>query len=210
MRPALFITVGIRLHHHLAEAGSAADDGFVDPFPELCRPHEGLVVETGAEQRRQQAVDRTHVEGKRRPAVLADGGQAGIKLCHGCADIRLVAGAGADRHQRIRLGRAGCHRAARAVIFKAAPHQHLVIGQQCRGDGIAIQPLETFAVEGEGQCMAAIDEAAGVETVGCHRATSAFFANSVASVTANTSWVRLSRSTTRKRRQPAAWCQYSW
>ena len=59
--------------------------------PSSCRTgraHEGLVIEAGAEQRRQQVVDRADVEGERRPAILARGDQSVIELDLGRAQVR--------------------------------------------------------------------------------------------------------------------------
>ena len=58
MRPRLVVVVGIGLPGAAAEAGGAADRRLVDRLPEFRRPHEGLVVEAGHEDRREQLVDR--------------------------------------------------------------------------------------------------------------------------------------------------------
>ena len=62
MRPRLVVVVGIGQPGGATEAGGAADRRLVDRFPELRRPHEGLVVEAGDEDRREQLVDRQDIE----------------------------------------------------------------------------------------------------------------------------------------------------
>ena len=76
MRPRLVVVVGIGLPGGAAEAGGAADRRLVDRLPEFRRPHEGLVVEAGDEDRREQLVDRHEIVAERRPAVLAAGFEA--------------------------------------------------------------------------------------------------------------------------------------
>ena len=51
----LLVVVGIRRVGGAAEAGGAADQRLVELLPEARRPHEGLVVEAGAEERRRTA-----------------------------------------------------------------------------------------------------------------------------------------------------------
>src|SRR5690606_27995953 len=112
----------------------------------------------------------------------------------------------ADGDERIGLGRACRHDAARAVILEAAADEQPVIGKQCRGERIAGMARKARAVEGEAHGMAAVDEAAGSEAIGGHCAPPL---SAAASLTAKTSWVKLSRSTTSQRRHPATCCQCS-
>ncbi len=71
MGVALRVAVGIGRGRRPAEARRGADARLVDLVPERARPHEGLVVEAGDEERREEVVDRADVEVERRPAVLA-------------------------------------------------------------------------------------------------------------------------------------------
>ena len=123
VQEALVVDVRIRLRRKPPEAGRAPYERLVEPLPEGCRPHEGLVVEAGREERRQQVVDRQRVEGERRPAVLARRLETVVELGDGRARVRLPARAGAQFDQRVRLLRAGGKHAARAVILEAPAHQ---------------------------------------------------------------------------------------
>ena len=76
MGEARRIVVGIGLVRRDAEAGRRADVRLVERLPGRLRPHEGLVVEAGREERRGEVVDRADVEGERRPAVLRHGASA--------------------------------------------------------------------------------------------------------------------------------------
>ncbi len=125
MRPALFIAVGVRRVARAAKAGRACGSGARRPSPRRAlRPHEGLVVEAGAEEGREQAVERADVEAERRPAVLAVGHRArrGAPRM-----VARVLGSCARRcptvDQRIGLGGARGEHAARPMIFEAAAHR---------------------------------------------------------------------------------------
>ena len=72
----LLAGVPVGLARERPEAGGAADQRLVDPLPEGLRPHEGLVVEAGPDQRGGEPVDRQEVEAEARPAVLAEGLEA--------------------------------------------------------------------------------------------------------------------------------------
>ena len=62
MRIGLLVLVGIGLLGRAAQPCRAADQRLVDLLPEALRPHEGLVVEAGDEDRRGQRIDRADVE----------------------------------------------------------------------------------------------------------------------------------------------------
>jgi len=144
------IAVGVGLLRRVAEAGGGADHRLVDPFPGRLRPHEGLVVEAGREERRGEAVERADVEAERRPAVLRHGLQAVIELLHGGAHIgRDAPGIAADADQRVRLLRARAEHAARPVILERAPHEMDAVGEERRGERVAFEPGEVLPVEGE-------------------------------------------------------------
>ena len=160
MGEGLLVMVGVRFRRRAAEPGALSDDRLIDAFPELRRPHEGLVVEAGAEERAHQPVDRLHVEFQRRPAVLARGVEPVVKLDHGRARIGLAPRAGPQLDQRIRLFGAGAEDAARPVIFERAADQALAIGKQRRGKRIAGIPGIGLAVEAETEAARPIDDAA--------------------------------------------------
>ena len=160
MREARRIVVGIGLVGRDAEAGRGADVRFVEALPGGLRPHEGLVVEAGRKHRRGEVVDRADVEGERRPAVLRCRGQPVIELLHGGADIRRLArGVALDLDQRVGLFRAGRQDAARAMVFERAADEMDAVGEQRRGQRVALDAGVGLAVEGEARGLAC--EAAG-------------------------------------------------
>ena len=154
------IVVGIGLVGRHAKAGRGADIRFVDAFPGGLRPHEGLVVEAGGKHRRRDVVDRADVEGERRPAVLRDRIQPVIELLHRGAHVRRLSRRIArNRHQRIGFLGAGRENAARPMIFERAADQMDAVGDQRRGEGVALPPFKALPVESEAEPLAV--EAAG-------------------------------------------------
>ena len=149
MSVGLLVLVRIRQLGRGAEAGGAADERLVDLLPEALRPHEGLVVEARDEDRRGERGDGAHVEVKRGPVVLALGDEPVIELHHGGARVGLLAAALAQFDQRVGLRRTGSDHAARAVILEGAPHEGDAIGQQCRGQRVALVTNVQGTIEGE-------------------------------------------------------------
>src|SRR3954470_22998061 len=123
--------------------------------------HEGLVVEAGDEDLRQDVVDRTHVGLDIGPGVLAVCRQTFVDLDLGGAQVRLGAVAALKLDQRVWLFRTGGENAARTVILEAAGDQMDAVGEQGRGEGIAGIALERTAVEGEVDRAAPVDPATG-------------------------------------------------
>ena len=157
------IAVGVRLGRGAAETSGSADGGLIEMVPRFARPHEGLVVEARRNEGRQQARHRAHVKIQARPAVLALGDKAVIELDLGGAQIWCEAGlVPAHRDQRIGLFGACAQHAARTVIFERAAHQVNAIGQEGRGQRIALYALIAAAIKAEGQALAAVDLAASV------------------------------------------------
>ncbi|MCY1223425.1 hypothetical protein D9M72_355500 [compost metagenome] len=179
--PGFLVALRVALEHGPAEAGGAANGGLVDPLPKLLRPHERLVVEAGAEEGRQHAVDCPDIEAERRPTVLASRRQPAIEFGDGRLGVRIGAGTGADGDERVRLRGPGADDAARPMVLEAAADEQLVVGKQSRGQRIARKAAQWTAVEGEAQRFAAIDQTAGGETIAGHRST--LRANSAASTT---------------------------
>ena len=198
-RPGPLIAVRVALLRERAETGSASDHRLVELFPEGGRPHEGLVIEPRAEERRSQIVHRHHVETQRRPAVLALRLQPVIELLHGRARVRLLRRAAPDGDQSVRLLAAGGQDAPRAVILEGPPDQPDVVGQQRRGQRVAPEPLVEGAVECEAQRRPAVDQPASRQP---HAAPprAASCASSVAAI----AWVTVSRVTASQAPQPAS------
>ena len=70
--------------------------------------------------------------------------------------------------QGVRLFGPRSHSAARAVIFKAAPHEHLIIGQQRCRQRIACKALHTLPVKSEFHSLSAVDQTTAFGQTGAH------------------------------------------
>ena len=123
-----------------AQAGGVADHLLVG-HPHRRRPHEGLVVEAGREQRRQPVVHHADIAVQRRPAVLAlrdqavmerDGGRAHVRIGRGLPRVQL--------DQRVRLLRPRGQDAARSVVLEAAADHMDAVRQQGGGQRVAASP----------------------------------------------------------------------
>ena len=112
------VTVHVKVIDACAQAGSLADEMFVEHPRVARRPHEGLVIKPGHEHRRQQVVDRHHVELDRGPGVLRAGYQPVFHFGHRGSDIGFSGAAVAQGQERIGLFHTGGHDAARAVVFE--------------------------------------------------------------------------------------------
>jgi len=190
------VVVRVRGPRKLAEARRPPDHRLVQPLPQLGRPHEGLVVEAGHEQRGRQLIHRHHVEGQAGPAVLAMRLKAFVQR-HGrgaCVGIRVDARA--DGHQRIRLLASGGQDAARPVVLERTADQTHVVGEKGRGQGVARESAQPASVERERQRFGAVNEATVREP--------AHGAQLRASDAPKISWLTVSRSTTSQLRQPWA------
>ena len=149
MRECFLVFVGIAARRCAPETGGAADRRLVDLLPETRRPHEGLVVEPGREEGRKPAGDRHHVEGERRPAVLARRDEAVEQLDDRRARVRLATGAVAQFDERVGLLRPGSKNAARPVILERAADEADVVGNERRGKRISGKSQIASPVEGE-------------------------------------------------------------
>ena len=175
MGVAVLVCIRVRPVRRAAKAGHAADRALIT-HPAALRPHEGLVVEAGRDQRRGDIVHLTQIEGQRGEAVLAGRHQPVIDLDLRRAQVRLGMVAEAELDQRVRLLRPGGEDAARPVIFEAAPDQMHAIGDQRRGQRVAGMALIAIAVEQEGEAARPVDPAAGGKAVRlAHWRTSGFF-----------------------------------
>ena len=90
--------------------------------------------------------------------VLACGRQTRINLGRRGALVWLEPTALPHVHQGIRLFRTTGHDAAGAVIFERPPDQHLVIGQQGRGQSVAAKATHRLTVEAEVDRRAAVNQ----------------------------------------------------
>ncbi|ODN69257.1 hypothetical protein A6302_03451 [Methylobrevis pamukkalensis] len=199
------VAVGIRQPARGAKAGRAADHRLVELFPQGGRPLEGLVVETGHEQPGEQTVDGHHVVIQRRPAVLAGGNEAVVKLDRGRLQIGLGARTLAQGDEGIRLVGAEGEDAAAAMILERASEQRDAGGDQRRGEAVARMAAIVLAVEAEGQARVAVDQTAGGQAMAAHSAVSRIGAGTGAAArrAAAISWVAVLRVTTSQPLQPA-------
>ena len=160
MGVGFFVPVGIGQLRSPAKARRLADDRFVDFLPEAFGPHEGLVVEAGGENRGGQRSGGAHVEAERRPAVLASGHQAVVKLDRRRPRVGFKARPLAEFHQRVGFGSASRNHPARPVIFERPAHQVNAIGDQRRGQRVALVAGEAPAVELKSKRRGTVDEPA--------------------------------------------------
>src|SRR5580704_10503774 len=112
----LLIDVGIGLVARAAEAGRTAYRGLVELLPERRRPHEGLVVEAGDEDRREERAHGADVERERWPAILAARLKTVEELGGGGPRIRLAPRATAQLHECVGFFGPRGENAAWAVI----------------------------------------------------------------------------------------------
>ncbi len=203
----LLVSIRIGRHAGASEAGGAADKGLVEFLPERRRPHEGLVVEAGHEQRGCQRVDRAEVERQRRPAVLALRLQSVEQFDHRGAGIGFAARAGAQFDQGVGLLRSRRQDAAGAMILERPANKLDAIGEQRRCEGVAGEAAIARAIEREVDGMAAVDQPPGRKPVSCRssgRKRTAHPAFSLARVALSISCVRVSRRMRSQLRQPLA------
>ncbi len=81
----MFVGVHIAVFRGLAQTGRLANERFVHVFPERTGIHEHLVIKAGGQKPRQVRVDRTDIEFKAGPVVLAGGFQPVKQFCRGHA-----------------------------------------------------------------------------------------------------------------------------
>jgi hypothetical protein len=166
----LVVAVGIdasRGWRRMAQTGQRAD-GRLEKVP--VRPHEGLVVEAGRQQRREPIVDRRKIQAQRRPRVAVDRAQAGRGVDVGGARVGRARGADAHVEQRARLLDAATEHAARPMQLDAARHDADAGSQQRRGHGVAGAGRYVAAAEAEDERTLAVDPATGwgLESVAAH------------------------------------------
>ena len=127
-------------------------DKALDPHPQpgiRKRPHEGFVVKTGRQKALEQIVDAPRVPAQAGAAILAFGHEALVKLDQGGAGIGFQPGALAQLDQGVRLFLAHREDAAWPVILKAPANECHAIGQQRRGQGVALVAGISPAIKAE-------------------------------------------------------------
>ena len=204
MQEPLVVAVRIGLAGQAAETGSGADGRLVDPLPEGFRPHEGLVIEAGREERREQIVKRQQVVAQRAAIVLAAGFQPVEQFGNGRPCVGLPVRAAAQFDQRVGLFRTGREDAAGPMVFEAPSDQPDPVGEQGRGQRVAGMAGQPAAVEPEIEAAAPVDQAAVEAERPAHRSRPRATATSRASSTSRTSWVSVLRVTTSQDRSPCS------
>ena len=154
------ITVLVFLLRRGTETTGLADKTLV-PHPGLGRPHKGLVIEPGREQRRKPAVDGKQMFTRAGPGVDACRLQALVQLHLGHLGVGNGPGTTFQLHQRRGFFDAGTHDGARAVVFPGARQHGLASRQHGRGQRVSGKAAVAAAVELEAQRARAVKAAAG-------------------------------------------------
>ncbi len=154
--------VGIAAFRRVAQARRLADDRLIHMLPEALRPHEGLVVKAAGNEARERAVERTHIESQRRPAVLAHRLQPVEEFHLRGAQIGLVARTIAYADKRVHFLRAEADNPARTVILETAAEKFCAIGHNGGGQRVAGKTVELLAVKTEMQLLRAVNAAAAL------------------------------------------------
>ena len=148
-RVEMFVCVRIPRLGSLTQTGGLTDERLIKMFPEGSGMNECLIVKARRHEARQPGVDRSDIKFQAGPMILAGGVQSVEQFGRGGALVGFEFALSPEVHQRIGFFRTAGNDAARSVIFKGAPHKHLVIGEQRGRQGIALEPFELFAVETE-------------------------------------------------------------
>ena len=183
-----------------AQTRGPANHRFVELLPERGRPHERLVVEAGDEDRREERIDRSHIETDARPRILAPRHEPVEELRDGRAGIGLPARAAAQLDQGVRLLGSRGDDAARPVVLEGAADEAHAGREQCGGERISGEPRISAPVEIEPEGVRTVDDSVMRETIRLRW-------NAVASgthdrLTARISWVRVLRFTLIQLRHP--------
>ena len=189
---ALLVAVGIGQRRRHPEAGRAPD-GRLEPVP--VRPHEGLVVEAGRHQRRQPLRRREQVQARARPAVDRARLQPVDQLDLGGLQVGDQVRPLADLHDRVGLLAPAADEAARPVQLEAAADDAHAVGQQRRGERVALAAVVLAAVEPERQRARALDAPACGQPPGACAHGSTPGSASPIRLTARISWVTVWRTT---------------
>ena len=163
MDVAMVVAVRVGLVRRDAEAGGAADHGFVDVVPHPRRAMHDLVVEARAHDPRGRAHGRAQVAFDRGPNVDAVGLQPVHQRADGGPHVgigarRLVVGVALD--QGARVLHPGGHDAARPVVFHGPTDQMYAVGHQGAGQRVARMAVQPLAVEAKPDGPRPVDQAA--------------------------------------------------
>ncbi len=153
----LVAALGRRRRRRVCQAGHAPDPG-LEPVP--VRPHEGLVIEGRRQQRPQPLQRREQVVPRARPAQHRAGAQA-VDQPHRRRRLARAGGVVQQFDEGRRLLGTRRDDAARAVQLEAARDHAHPVGQQGRGQRVALDAGVGPAVELETQAARAVDAPAG-------------------------------------------------
>ena len=164
----LVVPVRVGLRRRDTQAAGLSELTLVEG-PERPGPHEGLVVEAGRKEARDEAVDGAQVEADRRPAVDARRLQAVVQLDLGGDVVGQRLRARPELHQRVGLLDAAADDSARPVVLEAPADETNAVRQQRRGERVSLEAGVALAVERERERPAGIDVEALRKPVGlCH------------------------------------------
>ena len=170
MRKPVGVMIRIRFFGRVTKPGGTADDRLINRVPKQLREHKGFIIEACGKNGREQRIHRADIKFQAWKPVLADCGQALIKLHFAGAQIGCAAPAiPADTNQCVGFIAAHRHQAARPVIFERAPHQMHAIGNQCRGQRIPPRALIGHAIKTEINRLGAVNASAGRCAHVCHQ-----------------------------------------
>ena len=113
--------------------------------PQFRRLHEGLVIEAGGEEAADETVGGFHIELQRRPHILRRHRHAVREFTMRGTHVGFVV----DLHGRVGIPEVSGQHAAGPVVLHGAAEDVLAVGQERRGDGVALEALELRAVPGE-------------------------------------------------------------
>ena len=206
MGVARLIAIRVAFVLRPAQPCRTAYEGLVEHPRPASWPHESLVVEPGAQERRKGTQHCLEIEIDRGPGILPTDNQPCAQFGYGCWHIGRSAIATSQCHESVGLLDPRGEEAARTVILETAPDQRDTIREQRRGQRITTETGELAPLEDELQRHAALQTAASGQSA---RGGTHVSAPSRASCARPTSLVAVLRSSTSHCRQPCTCCQYS-
>ena len=162
------VSVRIGRRRRLPESGRLADKMLIG-HPQALRPHKGLVVKPSRREPRGQAHRAHQVNVNAGPAVDAPRRQPFVQFDLGGAQVGHGRRALAQLHNGIGLFGAVGDDAAGPAVFEAAPDDAHTVGEQRRGQGIALKALVGLAVKAETNNLGAVDAASGGQPIVRHQ-----------------------------------------
>ena len=161
------VTVRIGRCRRPPESGGLADKMLIR-HPQALRPHKGLVVKPGRGESGGQTHRAHQVKIEAGPAADAVRHQSFVQFDLGGAQVGHRPGALAQLHNGIGFFGAVRDDAAGPAVFETAPDDTHAVGEQRRGQGIALKALVGLAVKTETDGPGAIDAAPGGQSVVRH------------------------------------------